>query len=114
MTTLRRQVGNMVRHHRERAGVTQAELGDLVGKSLETIGRIERGATAPSLALLEKLAAALKVDPRDLLGVGNFAAKSRRADPLAKLLDKVAGLSDAEIERAEKLLTIAMGWKNAE
>lgn len=111
MSSLRRQVGAMVRHHRERTGITQAELGDWVGKSMETVGRIERGATAPSLALLEKLAEALHVDPRDLLGVGTHAAKTRKADPLAKLVDRLAGLSNEDIERADKLLAIAMGWK---
>jgi transcriptional regulator with XRE-family HTH domain len=111
MTTLRRQVGDLVRYNRDRLGMTQAELGDAVGKSLETIGRIERGVTAPSLSLLEKLADALGVDPRDLLGAGSFAAKSRKSDPLTKLLDKLVTLSDAEIERADKLLMVAMGWK---
>lgn len=111
MSTLRRQVGALVRHHRERLDITQAELGDFVGKSMETIGRIERGSTAPSLVLLEKLAAALKVEPRDLLGAGTYAARSKKGDPLARLLDRLAGLSDEEIEKADKLLTIAMSWK---
>lgn len=111
MTTLRRQVGILVRHYRERSGIKQAELGDRVGKSLETIGRIERGATAPSLELLEKLATALDVEPRDLLGSGSFAAKSRKGDPLAKVLDRLAGLDDGEIERADKLLALALSWK---
>jgi len=114
MSTLRRQVGALVRHHRERMDITQAELGDLVGKSMETIGRIERGATAPSLALLEKLALALKVEPRDLLGAGGYAAKSKKGYPLAKLLDRLAGLSDEDIDKADRLLTIAMSWKSAD
>lgn len=94
--------------------MTQTELGDAVGKSLETIGRVERGKTAPSLALLEKLAAALNVQPRDLLGVGDFAAKSRKGDPLAKVLDRLAGLPDADLERVDLLLTVAMGWRSAD
>lgn len=113
MSSLRRQVGTKVRHYRERAGLTQTELGELIGKSLETIGRIERGSTAPSLVLLEKLADALKVDPRDLLGTGSYAAKSRKADPLANLIDRLAGLSDADLDKAAKLLSAAIDWKNA-
>lgn len=81
---------------------------------METIGRIERGSTAPSLALLEKLADALKVEPRDLLGAARYSAKSKKGDPLTRLLDRLAGLSDADIERADKLLTIAMSWKSAD
>lgn len=113
MSSLRRQVGTKVRHYRERAGLTQTELGDLIGKSLETIGRIERGTTAPSLALLEKLADALKVEPRDLLGTGSHAAKTRRADPLAQIIDRLAGLSDADLARAEKLLGAVIEWKKS-
>lgn len=100
----------MVRHYRERASLTQTELGDLVGKSLETIGRIERGATSPSLTLIEKLSDALKVDARDLMGVGVYAAKTKRNDPLGRLVEKLAALSDDEVERAEKVLAAAMGW----
>jgi transcriptional regulator with XRE-family HTH domain len=111
MSSLRRQVGTKVRHYRERAGLTQTELGDLIGKSLETVGRIERGSTAPSLALLEKLADALKVDPRDLLGTGSHAARTRKPDPLARLIDRLAGLPDDDLERAEKLLTAVIEWK---
>lgn len=113
MSSLRRQVGTKVRHYRERAGLTQTELGELIGKSLETIGRIERGSSAPSLELLEKLAEALKVDPRDLLGTGNYPARSRKTDPLARLIDRLAGLSDADLDRADKLLVAAIDWKNA-
>lgn len=113
MSSLRRQVGTKVRHYRERAGLTQTELGDLIGKSLETIGRIERGTTAPSLALLEKLADALKVEPRDLLGTGSHAAKTRSADQLAQIIDRLSGLSDADLARAEKLLETVIEWKKA-
>lgn len=113
MSSLRRQVGTKVRHYRERAGLTQTELGDLIGKSLETIGRIERGTTAPSLALLEKLADALKVEPRDLLGTGSHAVKTRKTDPLAQIIDHLAGLSDADLARAEKLLGAVIDWKKS-
>lgn len=111
MPTLRRTVGAMVRHYREHAKLTQAELGDRVGKSMETIGRIERGTTAPSLQLLEKLADALSVEPRDLLGAGSYPARTRKVDPLAQLVDRLAGMSDEDIQRAEQLIDVAMSWK---
>jgi transcriptional regulator with XRE-family HTH domain len=108
MSTLRRQVGALIRHHRERAGLSQAELGDKIGKALETIGRIERGKASPSLETLEAIAIALKVEARDLFGAGEFAAKSRQDDPLSKLLDRVSSLSDSDIEWADKLLALAL------
>lgn len=46
---------------------TQAQLAERIEVEPETISRFERGATAPSLHTLEKLAQALKVSVGDLL-----------------------------------------------
>jgi transcriptional regulator with XRE-family HTH domain len=112
MATLRRQVGAMVRHHRELAGLTQAELGDKVGKALESIGRIERGEVAPSLKTLGEIASALGVEVRDLFGVGDFAAKDRRNDPLLRIVERLSTLSADDIDWADKLLTLALNRKS--
>lgn len=108
MSTLRRQVGLLIKRHRDRAGLSQAELGDRVGKSLETIGRIERGKLSPGLDTLEAIATALQVDLRDLFGAGEFSAKTRREDPLAKLMDRVLSLSDEDAEWIGKLIAVAL------
>jgi len=112
MSTLRRQVGALVRHHRELAGLTQAELGDKIGKALESIGRIERGEVAPSLMTLDELATALGIEVRDLFGIGEFAAKDRRGDPLVRIVERLAGLGADDIEWADKLLALALSRKS--
>jgi transcriptional regulator with XRE-family HTH domain len=108
MSTLRRQVGSFIKRQRERADLSQAELGDKVGKSLETIGRIERGKLSPSLDTLEAIAAVLRVDVRDLFGAGDFAAQTRKDDPLTKLLDRVISLNDEDAEWIGKLVAVAL------
>lgn len=108
MPTLRRQVGSLVRRHRERAGLSQAELGERIGKALETVGRIERGQASPSLETLEAISVALQVDVRDLFGAGEFAARTRKEDPLAKLVERVSALSDEDIDWAEQLIALAL------
>lgn len=111
MSTLRRQVGSFIRQHRERAGLSQAELGDKVGKALETIGRIERGKLSPSLETLEAIAIALNVDIRDLFGVGDHPAKSTKDSPLAKLLDRLVVMSDDDIDWLSRLVNVALTRK---
>ena len=57
---------NDVRAHRERAGLSQADLADAVGVSRQTINAIERERYDPSLELAFKLAAYFEGDIDDL------------------------------------------------
>jgi putative transcriptional regulator len=56
MTAGRGRVSNQVRRLREAAGMTQAELGELVGATRQTIIAIEAEKYAPSLELAFRLA----------------------------------------------------------
>ncbi len=112
MATLRAQVGALVRHHRERAGLTQTELADRANKSLETIGKVERGAVAPSFDTLAELAEVLGVPVRDFFGAGEFAAKAGRNDPLVRLVDRVSGLGDDDMEWIDRLVSVALARKS--
>jgi transcriptional regulator with XRE-family HTH domain len=97
MANLRQQVGNLVRHHRKRAKLTQNALAERTRLSVELINRIERGVAAPSFETLEKLSKALKTPVRDFFGLGTYAAASNRADPLQTILDRVSGLSPEDL-----------------
>jgi transcriptional regulator with XRE-family HTH domain len=55
------------RKRRKPKGWTQAQLAKKVGVHKITISRLERGDRQPSMALLQRLARALGVDPKDLL-----------------------------------------------
>jgi transcriptional regulator with XRE-family HTH domain len=57
-----------LRDARRRAAFTQGELADKSGVGITTITRIESGhITEPRVSTLRKLAAALGIEPRDLL-----------------------------------------------
>ena len=58
MTVGRGRVSNNVRHLREAAAMTQADLGERVGATRQTIIAIEAEKYAPSLELAFKLARA--------------------------------------------------------
>lgn len=85
--------GDQIRTARERAGWTQAHLGDLVGVSMRSIGNYERGETIPRNkmpVLKEVLAPYLGGDGPSLLGASD-----------AQLLAEIARRFDRGTERQE-------------
>lgn len=59
-------MGLLLRQWRARRGLSLHGLADRAGVSFVTISRIEHGHMSPTVALLEKLAAALAIRVRDL------------------------------------------------
>lgn len=58
---------NSIREFREKKGLSQVQLADSSGLSLDTIGRYERGSRSPRVSDLEKIASALGCSASDLL-----------------------------------------------
>jgi len=108
MASLRSRVGLLIRHHRERAGLTQAELADQAERSHQLIGRIERGQAAPSFETLEVLSTVLNTPVRDFFGAGEHDTTTRAADALDRLLGRVAGLNQADLEWLDRLVGLAL------
>ncbi|WP_374598895.1 helix-turn-helix domain-containing protein [Brevundimonas sp.] len=59
--------GKNVRRVRAEQDVTLEALAHDVGLSYSYVGEIERGRRNPTLAVVERIASALRVDPLDLL-----------------------------------------------
>lgn len=59
---------NRIKECRKSEGLSQAELGKLIGLTDKAIGHYEKGIREPKLATLEKLADALSVNPAYLVG----------------------------------------------
>jgi putative transcriptional regulator len=51
----------IIRAHREAAGLTQRQLADLVGVTDQTISNLERGTTRPALDTARALARVLQI-----------------------------------------------------
>ena len=64
---LAKQLGQNVRRARQERGVTLETLADEVGLAYSYLGEIERGRRNPTLAVVERLALALKTEPLELL-----------------------------------------------
>jgi transcriptional regulator with XRE-family HTH domain len=62
------KIGTQVRRTRERALLTQGELASRAGIGLTTLNRIENDHAEPQFRTIRKIAKALDVNPRDLIG----------------------------------------------
>lgn len=63
---LQRKLGKRIANIRRSLALTQEQLAEAVGCSVEFISLVERGVNAPSVAGLEKFSKALHVEPQDL------------------------------------------------
>lgn len=63
---LQKQLGQRIADLRRLQSLTQEELAEKLGCSVEFISLVERGINAPAVASLAKYAQVLKVEVRDL------------------------------------------------
>ncbi len=113
MADLRKQVGQLVRHHRDRCELTQAQLGEKIGRSTQLVARIEGGTSAPSFETLEALAVAFAIPVRDLFGADAYFAGPGSADPLNRLVHRVSALDPIDLEWVLKVVDVALSRKPA-
>lgn len=101
---IKKFVGERIRAARQRLGITQAQLGQKVGKTASVVSAYETGLKTPHVADLPAIAEALSVSIFALLPKGNdevdrdFQLRFERLSPAAK--EVVIGLI-ASLERYE-------------
>ena len=89
-------VGRRIRDVREDLGMPAAELAHRVGVAPNTVWRYEAGEREPSMAMLEKIARALRTEPAELL---------REPSPLAEVPSRASRESvSASVRRASAML----------
>jgi transcriptional regulator with XRE-family HTH domain len=71
---LQRKLGQRIASLRKARKLTQEQLAEAIGYSVEFISLVERGVNAPSVAGLEKFAKTLKTEVKELF---NFEEKKR-------------------------------------
>jgi transcriptional regulator with XRE-family HTH domain len=101
---LRELFGTSLRQCRRARRLTQAQLAEATDLSLEMIGRLERGLTAPSFDTIAALVKALHVAPVELFGGEPSAITGERREVLDRITKLLASSSDAELRRAERVL----------
>lgn len=63
---LYKQIGLNIKKYREANNITQEQLADRIGKSVNHVGKIEVAFSQPSLRLLADIAAALEIPLKEL------------------------------------------------
>lgn len=103
MASLQETFARCLRERRAAAGLTQEELAEKIGRSVDMISRMERATNAASFETLERLGRALSVQPVELLGAKpmspGLADKARM-----RLIDLVLNSSPAQLQRLERVL----------
>ena len=102
---LQQELGRHVRRHRERVGMSQVDLAEAIGRSVQMIGRIERGKSAPSFATLEEIARVLKTPVQDFFGPKELD----RADAgMNRIMHQLSKLKPDEIVWIDQVIATAL------
>lgn len=103
---LKRHIGSRIRAARTQAKLTQQQLADRLGKSVDTISNLERGSSLASIETLSGVAAALGVPLAFFFREfpNERPLSSRRGQLIERLNVQALQLSDDELELATRLL----------
>ena len=89
---------------RRRNNLTQKELGNLMGYTAAYVSKLEKGACAASMAVLQKLSKALEVSVADLLTSGDTTGKERGpATPVPVLNSPASGKLISPVKHSKPL-----------
>lgn len=91
-TEIGKQIGMRIKEAREQRGLTQAQLADMLGKSVETISNFERGKVLTSLLTLDRIAELLDVPTKTFLDFGEGMDRPQR--PLSRHAMTVKNAAD--------------------
>ena len=109
-------LGARMAHARKREGLTQAQLGEMVGVSQQIIADYEAGTRQLPVWRLVHIAEALRIDPGQLLGAGKQTPRKRGPTPrIQKQLEAIAALpKDKRRFVGDILANILKGPEDAE
>lgn len=97
-------IGRTIRELRQKSGITQEKLADVLRVSVQTVSRWENGVNAPDLSLLPQLAIYFKVTTDFLLGL-------ERKNTMAKLIKTTETFELASKQEAEEMVLKFKGEK---
>lgn len=100
------EVGRRLAEYRKKAGLSQAQLGEMLGLEKESVSRIESGKIAPSLSRLAMFCESLNVSFEELL----INVSSHPTDEAKTLIASLQDLSprqrDIVLQTAHKLAAL--------
>ena len=92
-------IGGQVKTLRKQSGLTQADLGEKIGRTAEAISNVETGKSLPSLDTLIAMSEALNVPLTDFFPSGSvdLDRSANRLKAEAEALTVLRGLTDSQL-----------------
>jgi transcriptional regulator with XRE-family HTH domain len=107
MNDLRKRFGRLLAAHRRRRGLTQEALAEAAEVSIDTISKIEIGATGARFPIIQRLADVLDIDPAELFTTEIPAGAIRRGTFMDISL-RLAQLTEPELLWIKKVIDAAL------
>ena len=107
MADLRKRFGELLAAHRRRRGLTQEDLAEAAGLSVDMISKIEVGATGARFPSIERLAQAVQVDPAELF-TSDLPKGSMNRGAFGEISAKLAPLPESDLVWISALLDVAL------
>jgi transcriptional regulator with XRE-family HTH domain len=107
MADLRKRFGELLAVHRRRRGLTQEDLAEAAGLSVDMISKIEVGATGARFPSIERLAQAVQVDPAELF-TSDLPSGSMNRGAFGEISAKLSSLPESDLVWISALLDVAL------
>jgi transcriptional regulator with XRE-family HTH domain len=107
MADLRKRFGELLAAHRRRRGLTQEDLAEAAGLSVDMISKIEVGATGARFPSIERLAQAVKVDPAELF-TSELPKGSMTRGAFGEISAKLSSLPETDLVWISSLLDVVL------
>ena len=113
MADLRRRFGQLVAANRRRRGLTQEQLAEAADISSDMVAKIEAGASGARFPVIERLAAALQVDPAELFTT-ELPSGAIRDRAFLEMSTRLAGLSGPDLTWLSRIVEAALAPRGSE
>jgi transcriptional regulator with XRE-family HTH domain len=113
---LRRRFGNKVRELRDAKGLTQEQLADRIGRSVDTVSNIERGLNATRLETAHQLADVLGIRLRDLFDLDDERdpGERERDQAIEAVAELLRSRNPGTIRRVKELVEVGLKLTDAQ
>jgi len=101
---IEKQIGISIARARKDRELTQAQLAEMIDTTVETVSRIERGVSIPSLKTLERISKALNIHIRDLLDFDYPLGRRASIKDTEKLLAYLQTKNPSDIRMCYRIL----------
>ena len=106
MSDLKDRFGSLLAAHRKRAKLTQHALAERADLSIDMIARLEGGKTGAGFDTIERLSAALGIDPAELFSTAD--GQRRHGRTYQRITARLAQLSETDLLWTDRLLDAAL------